>query len=354
MLPGRLDRPVGQPHRLVELGHDQRGPGLGTPHLRVHRGHVAAERLGRRRVGGQALRRPPRLPQEAAEPLQSAGADGVVGRLRPQRLLDAAPRPRPGHRPSRAAPAASSTSCRWSGPRSSRPNCSARWKCPHASANALSRAGLARGAQAPLRRPAGHPGGLPVDAHGHRRDDVVRRATGQRAGPPARAGSAARSAAAGPAPPRTSGCAGTRSRRPPPRARPRRRPRGPRAHSAPAAAPTPSAGPRRRPRARRRPPAGPARRVRSQRVHAGEEHVLDPTGAGVADQFAQQVRVALGLLVPGVDVDLGRAGQRRDELPRLLQAEPVQLDVPRAGQPGQVRARPAAPGRPAGSRRRAG
>ena len=48
----------------------------------------------------------------------------------------------------------------------------------------VERTGLARGAQAPLGRPAGHPGGLPVDAHGHRRDDVVRRATGQRVGRP--------------------------------------------------------------------------------------------------------------------------------------------------------------------------
>ena len=340
-----------KPDRLVELGHDEGGPRLGAPDLRVAGGHLRLERRGRLGVGGPAPGRQARLPEEAAQPLQGAGA---LGALRPGPAAApprAGPRPRPGRRragPSRPPPARGragrvvrAVPAEPQRPLVVPPRLGVRVEPP----------GLAGGPQAPVRR-LGRLARRPPSARSP--PTAVTRSSpavaGQRPGGPLVQARAARWAAAGRAPPRTSGRAGTCSRRPRRRARRRRRPRGRRPRSGRRAAPT------------RRAAASSAHPepedggqpdqlggVGAERVDAGQQHVLHPPGAGVLDQLTEQVGIALRPLVPGVDVDVGRTGERGDELAALLRVEPLQLDVRGARAAGPGRRRPAAPARPRGA-----
>jgi hypothetical protein len=74
--------------------------------------------------------------------------------------------------------------------------------------------------------------------------------------------------------------------------------------------------------------------VGSEGEHTGQQEVLHPPGTGVLDQLSEQVRIALGPLVPGVHVDVRGAGECGHQLRALLPVQPLELDV---GRPGQAR-----------------
>ena len=355
VLPRGGDGAVGQPDGLVELRHDQRRPGQRTPDLGVDGGHVRPERAGGLDVRRPAARRsappprgsspaaparPPGRPRRpgsarsASSSTAAATAGSPASRAVPAASRASSSRPSADARPGGVQDAAGSsptprrTPSRLRASRAARRLHSAAWPASPAAVQCMLTAARSTTSSGGARRPA------PRAARSCR----SRRSNGSSCGEHRLAHQAVPEGVVGALDDQDAGVDRLADGGPvPARARSRRRGR-----AAGRATQSPKIGGQAR-RARRRPAP--------RRAHAGEQDVLDPPGAGVLHQLAEQVGVALRLLVPGLDVDDVAAGQRGDQLPGLVPVQALQLDARRRRAAGSARRRPARPGRPAGSRR---